>query len=49
VRTVEQAPHYPIQMMIAVFDFPAGADAATAGHVPPLAVVRVRVRATSTP
>jgi hypothetical protein len=42
VRTVHQAPDYPMQMMIAVFDFPAKSDAATAGHVPLLAVDRVR-------
>ena len=42
VRTVHQAPDYPMQMMIAVFDFPAKGDAATADHVPLLAVDRVR-------
>jgi hypothetical protein len=47
VRTVHQAPDYPMQMMIAVFDFPAKGDAATAEHVPLLAVDRVRE--TSTP
>jgi hypothetical protein len=47
VKTVHQAPDYPMQMMIAVFDFPAKGDAATAGHVPLLAVDRVR--GTSTP
>jgi hypothetical protein len=31
-----------MQMMIAVFDFPAKGDAATADHVPLLAVDRVR-------
>ena len=41
VRTVAQAPDYPMQMMVAVFDFPAKADAAPAGHVPLLAVDRV--------
>jgi len=43
VRTVDQAPAYPMQMMVAVFDFPerdvAGAHA---GHVPQLAVDYVR-------
>ncbi|WP_165944322.1 hypothetical protein [Micromonospora sp. KC213] len=35
VRTVEQAPDYPMQMMIGVFDLPAKpAAAAHAGHVP---------------
>jgi hypothetical protein len=47
VKTVHQAPDYPMQMMIAVFDFPAKGDAATADHVPLLAVDRVR--GTSTP
>jgi hypothetical protein len=31
-------PGYPVQMMVAVFDFPAKADMAPAGHVPELAV-----------
>ena len=47
VKTVHQAPDYPMQMMLAVFDFPAKGDAATADHVPLLAVDHVR--ATSTP
>ena len=35
VRTVEQAPDYPMQMMIGVFDFPERpAAAGHAGHVP---------------
>ncbi|GAA4715520.1 glycoside hydrolase family 16 protein [Phytohabitans rumicis] len=35
VRTVEQAPDYPMQMMIGVFDFPARPGAAAhADHVP---------------
>jgi glycosyl hydrolase family 16 len=42
VRTVRQAPDYPMQLMIAVFDFPAKADLAPAGHVPQLAVDYVR-------
>jgi hypothetical protein len=35
VKTVHQAPHYPLQAMVAVFDFPAkdGSE-----HVPLLAV-----------
>jgi hypothetical protein len=44
---VPQAPDYPMQMMIAVFDFPAKDDAATADHVPLLAVDRVRGAATT--
>ena len=36
-----------MQMMVAVFDFPAKADAAPSDHVPLLAVDHVR--ATSTP
>jgi len=41
VRTVHQAPDYPMQFMVAVFDFPekAGPD----GHVPLFAIDRVRV------
>jgi hypothetical protein len=42
VRTVAQAPDYPMQMMVAVFDFPAKADSAPDGHVPLLAVDLVR-------
>jgi Glycosyl hydrolases family 16 len=39
VKTVHQAPDYPMQMMVAVFDFPAHAAAARhADHVPELAV-----------
>ena len=38
VRTVHQAPDYPMQMMVAVFDFPDRADAAPADHVPLLSV-----------
>jgi hypothetical protein len=39
VKTVHQAPDYPMQMMVAVFDFPAkGAS----DHVPELAVDLVR-------
>jgi hypothetical protein len=47
VRTVHQAPDYPMQMMVAVFDFPAMGDAGTADHVALLAVDRVR--GTTTP
>jgi hypothetical protein len=43
VKTVEQAPDYPMQMMVAVFDFPEHAAAGgNAGHVPLLAVDWVR-------
>ena len=42
VRTVHQAPAYPMQMMVALFDFPAKGDAAPADHVPLLAVDYVR-------
>ena len=42
VRTVHQAPDYPMQMMVAVFDFPNKADAAPADHVPLLALDYVR-------
>jgi hypothetical protein len=43
VRSVDQAPDYPMQMMIAVFDFPAEAASATdPDHVPMLAVDYVR-------
>jgi hypothetical protein len=42
VRTVQQAPDYPMQMIVAVFDFPAKADAAPVDHVPLLAVDYVR-------
>ena len=38
VKTVRQAPDYPLQMMIGVFDFPEKAAAAPAGHLPELAV-----------
>jgi hypothetical protein len=45
VQTVHQAPGYPMQMMVAVFDFPAKAGAAShADHVPELAVDYVRGR-----
>jgi hypothetical protein len=43
VKTVHQAPDYPMQMMIAVFDFPAkAASAEQPEHVPQLAVDYVR-------
>lgn len=40
VKTVEQAPDYPMQMIVAVFDFPD--KEGPAGHVPELAVDFVR-------
>jgi hypothetical protein len=40
VTSVAQAPDYPVQMMIAVFDFPE--KAGDPGHVPELAVDHVR-------
>jgi hypothetical protein len=41
-RSVQQSPGYPMQMMIAVFDFPAR-DASGGDHVPRLLVDEVRV------
>lgn len=44
VKTVEQAPAYPMQMMVAVFDFPVkAASSPQPNHVPELAVDYVRV------
>jgi beta-glucanase (GH16 family) len=40
VRTVRQAPAYPLQMMVAVFDFPE--KPGPPDHVPMLAVDFVR-------
>ena len=43
VRAVEEAPDYPMQMMIGVFDFPAMPNAeAHAGHVPRFVLDYVR-------
>ena len=43
MRTVEQAPDYPMQMMIGVFDFPAKPAAAEhADHVPRFVLDSVR-------
>ena len=43
VKSVGQAPAYPMQMMVAVFDFPEKADSAPdPDHVPLLAVDLVR-------
>jgi hypothetical protein len=45
VKTVDQAPEYPMQMMVAVFDFPAkAASAPQSDHVPQLAVDSIRGR-----
>ena len=41
VRSVEQAPGYPMQFMVAVFDFPS--KPGPSDHVPLFAVDRVRV------
>ena len=44
VRTVAQAPNYPMQMMIGVFDFPTRPAAAVHdGHVPLFALDYVRI------
>jgi Glycosyl hydrolases family 16 len=40
IKTVDQAPDYPLQMMVAVFDFPS--KPGPADHVPLLAVDSVR-------
>jgi hypothetical protein len=42
IKTVEEAPDYPMQMMVAVFDFPDKASSAPPDHVPELAVDYVR-------
>lgn len=42
VKTVGQAPDYPMQMMVAVFDFPDKAASAPPDHVPLLAVDWIR-------
>jgi glycosyl hydrolase family 16 len=42
VKTVHEAPDYPMQMMVALFDFPDKAASAPADHVPELAVDRIR-------
>jgi hypothetical protein len=42
VKTVHQAPNYPMQMMVAVFDFPAKEASAPPDHVPRLVVDLVR-------
>jgi hypothetical protein len=47
VWATQQAPHYPMQMMLAVFDFPTGATSDSPPHVPMLAVDEVRGQALS--
>jgi hypothetical protein len=47
VKTVHQAPEYPMQMMVAVFDFPDKAASAPPDHVPELALDYVRGRASA--
>lgn len=42
VRELHQAPDYPVQLMIGVFDFPAQAGGRTPGFVPELVVSDVR-------
>ena len=42
---MQQAPAYPPQMMVALFDFPDKATAAPAHHVPEHAVDWIRGRA----
>jgi hypothetical protein len=44
VRTIPQAPAYPMQSMIAVFDFPDRAGPESDGHVPTLVVDHVSGR-----
>ena len=41
VRSVAQAPDYPMQFMVAVFDFPS--KPGPAGHEPQFAIDRIRV------
>jgi hypothetical protein len=49
VKTVGQAPSYPMQLMLAVFDFPGkAAGSPDPGHVPELAVDYVRGHPSST-
>ena len=43
VRTTQQAPRYPMQMVIAVFDFPTGDEPQSSpAHIPVLAIDEVR-------
>ncbi|SEI11132.1 MULTISPECIES: glycoside hydrolase family 16 protein [unclassified Leifsonia] len=41
VRMLDDPPQYPLQVMLAVFDFPDGSDPASGGFVPTLSVDRV--------
>jgi glycosyl hydrolase family 16 len=41
VRRCPRPPSYPMQVMLAVFDFPEGAEEGTAHHVPQLVVDRI--------
>ena len=41
VRMLDNPPQYPLQVMLAVFDFPDGSDPASGGFVPTLSVDRV--------
>jgi Glycosyl hydrolases family 16 len=50
VKTVDEAPEYPMQMMVAVFDFPdKAASSPQPDHVPELAVDYVRGRPVNPP
>jgi hypothetical protein len=42
VKTIAEAPDYPMQMMVALFDFPDKAGAAPPDHVPVFAIDHVR-------
>ena len=42
VKSAGQSPDYPMQAMVAVFDFPDRADAAPDGHVPEFVIDSVR-------
>ena len=49
MREIDQAPDYPMQLMIGLFDFPGradGAGAATEPTVPELVISRVQGRPT---
>jgi hypothetical protein len=42
VKTVGQSPDYPMQAMVALFDFPDRASPASEGHVPEFVIDSVR-------
>jgi hypothetical protein len=44
VRTLEQSPDYPMQLMVGVFDFPIKASATDGGATPEMVVSHVRGR-----